>query len=140
SDEALTDAEMSTLIGAGFRFAAADLNFMADLITEGGRYAPAGETLKVSTSLTPYLPRALFCHSGYYLETHLWPDWSSRNVGKSVEDMAWETSLRSIEPFLRDNPDIAALPNADDFSLTADNYRFIAETIGERAFLYPHGG
>src|SRR5690606_15391462 len=63
-----------------------------------------------------------------------------RNVGKSMEDMAWETSLQSIESFLRNNPDIAALTNADDFILTADNYRFIAETFGERAFLYPHGG
>ncbi|SFQ69246.1 hypothetical protein SAMN05216578_102183 [Halopseudomonas formosensis] len=140
SDEALTDAEMATLIGAVFRFAAADLNFMADLITEGGRYAPAGETLKVSTSLTPYLRRALFCDFSCYLETQLWPNWSSRNVGKSMEDMAWETSLQSIESFLRNNPDIAALTNADDFILTADNYRFIAETFGERAFLYPHGG
>ena len=113
---------------------------MADLITEGGRYAPAGETLKVSTSLTPYLRRALFCDFSCYLETQLWPNWSSRNVGKSMEDMAWETSLQSIESFLRNNPDIAALTNADDFILTADNYRFIAETFGERAFLYPHGG
>lgn len=140
SDSALTDAEMAMLVGAVFRFAAADLNFMADLINEGGRYAPAEETLKVSTSLTPYLRRALFCDFGCYLETQLWPDWSSRNEGKSVNDMAWETSLQSIAPFLRDNPDIAALTNADDFILTADNYQFIADTFGERAFLYPHGG
>ena len=140
SDSALTDAEMAMLVGAVFRFAAADLNCMADLITEGGRYAPAGETLKVSTSLTPYLRRALFCDFGCYLETQLWPDWSSRNEGKGIEDMAWETSLYSIAPFLRDNPDIAALTNADDFILSADNYQFIADTFDERAFLYPHGG
>lgn len=140
SDSALTDAELATLIGAVFRFAAADLNFMADLITHGGRYAPAGETLKVSTSLTPYLRRALFCDFSCYLETQLWPAWSSRNEGKGIEAMAWETSLYSIEPFLRNNPDIAALTNADDFILSGDNYRFIADTFGERAFLYPHGG
>lgn len=140
SDNALTDAEMAMLVGAVFRFSAADLNFMADLITEGGRYAPAGKTLKVSTSLTPYLRRALFCDFGCYMETQLWPDWSSRNEGKTIEDMALDTSLYSIADFLRDNPDIAALTNADDFILTADNYQFIAETFGERAFLYPHGG
>ena len=140
SDSALTDAEMAMLVGAVFRFSAADLNFMADLITEGGRYAPAGETLKVSTSLTPYLRRALFCDFGCYLQTQLWPQWSSRNEGRSIEDMALETSLYSIAPFLRDNPDIAALTNADDFILNADNYHFIADTFGSRAFLYPHGG
>ena len=140
SDSALTDAELATLIGAVFRFAAADLNFMADLINEGGRYFPAGKQLKVSTSLTPYLRQALFCDFSCYLETQLWPDWSSRNQGKSIDDMAWETSLHSIAPFLRDNPNIAALTNADDFILTEDNYHFLAATFGERAFLYPHGG
>lgn len=140
SDSALTDAEMATLIGAVFRFAAADLNFMADLINEGGRYLPPDETLKVSTSLTPYLRRALFCDFSCYLETQLWPAWSSNHQGKTIEDMAWETSLRSIEPFLRDNTDIAALTNADDFILTEEDYHFLADTFGEQAFLYPHGG
>ena len=140
SDNALTDAELAMLIGAVFRFAAADLNFMADLITEGGRYAPADEALKVSTSLTPYLRRALFCDFSCYLETQLWPVWQDANQGKSIDDMAWDTSLYSITSFLRDNPNIAALTNADDFILTADNYRFITETFGERALIYPHGG
>ncbi|MFA5678626.1 MAG: serine/threonine protein kinase [Pseudomonas sp.] len=140
SDNALTDAEMAMLVGAVFRFAAADLNFMADLITEGGRYAPAGEALKVSTSLTPYLRRALFCDFGCYLETQLWPDWSNRNEGKTIEDMALETSLYGIADFLREDQSIAALTNADDFILNADNYQFIADTFGDRAFLYPHGG
>lgn len=140
SDNALTDAELATLIGAVFRFAAADLNFMADLINEGGRYFPADKQLKVSTSLTPYLRQALFCDFSCYMETQLWPDWSSRNEGKTINDMAWETSLYSIEPFLRENPDIAALTNADDFILTAGNYYFLADVFGDRAYLYPHGG
>lgn len=140
SDSALTDAEMATLIGAVFRFAAADLNFMADLINGGGRYFPVDKQLKVSTSLTPYLRQALFCDFSCYMETQLWPDWSSRNQGKSIDDMAWDTSLYSIEPFLRENPDIAALTNADDFILTAGNYYFLADVFGDRAYLYPHGG
>ena len=140
SDNALTDPELAMLIGAVFRFAAADLNFMADVITEGGRYAPVGKELKVSTSLTPYLRRALFCDFGCYLENQLWPAWSSNNEGKTMEDMAWDTSLYSIESFLRKDPNIAALTNADDFILTEENYQFIAETFGERAFLYPRGG
>ena len=38
SPQALTDAELAMLIGAVFRFAAADLNFMSDLINGGGRF------------------------------------------------------------------------------------------------------
>ena len=140
SDNALTDAEMAMLIGAVFRFSAADLNFMADLINGGGRYIPAGKQLKVSTSITPYLREALFCDFGCYLQTQLWPAWSSLNEGKTIEDMAWQTSLYSIESYLRDNRDMAVITNADDFILTEDNYYFLAETFGDRAFLHPHGG
>lgn len=140
SDEALTEPELAMLIGAVFRFAAADLSFMSDLVTGGGRYAPAHKPLKVSTSLTPYLRRALYCDFDCYLSTQLWPVWSSANAGKTLDDMAWETSLYSLESFLRDSSDIATLTNADDFILTEDNYLFLANTFGERAFIFPRGG
>ncbi|MFT6429920.1 MAG: hypothetical protein ACJAXR_002335 [Halopseudomonas sp.] len=140
SDEALSDDELAMLIGAVFRFAAADLNFMADLINDTGRYAPTGQTITVSTSLTPYLRRALFCDFGCYIRNQLWPDWHSLNAEKTIEDMAYETSLQSIEEHIAGNPRIAVLTNADDFILTRADYHYLAETFGERAFLYPRGG
>ncbi len=140
SDDPLTEPELAMLIGAVFRFAAADLSFMSDLVTGGGRYAPAHKPLKVSTSLTPYLRRALFCDFDCYLTTQLWPVWSSANADKSIDDMAWETSLYSLEDFLHNNPNIAALTNADDFILSEDNYLFLARTFADRAFIFPRGG
>jgi hypothetical protein len=140
SDVALTDADMAMLIAAVFRFSAADLNFMADLVTGGGLYAPADETLRVSTSLTPYLRRALFCNFSCYVETQLWPAWQERNPGRSMRDMAWRTSLESVEGYLRNNQRIAVISNADDFILSRDNYYFLADVFGDRAFLYPRGG
>ncbi len=140
SEVALSDADMAMLIAAVFRFSAADLNFMADLITEGGLYAPADETIRVSTSLTPYLRRALFCNFSCYVETQLWPAWQERNPGLSMSDMAMRTSLESIEGYLRNNSRIAVVSNADDFILSRDNYHFLAEVFGDRAFLYPRGG
>ncbi len=140
SPEALTDPELAMLIGAVFRFSAADLNFMSDLINNGGRFAPVGKELKVSTSLTPYLRRALFCDFTCYVNSQLWPAWEAKNAGRSIEDMAYETSLRSLHEFLRGNPHIAAVSNADDLILTRQDYEFLADTFGERAYLYPHGG
>lgn len=140
SDEALTDAELAMLIGAVFRFAAADLSFMSDVITKGGAYVPLDQELKVSTSLTPYLRQALFCNFKCYIENQLYPDWQTRNADRSIEDMARESSLRSIEEYLRDNPDIAMVTNADDFILARDDYYYLADLFGERAFLYPRGG
>ncbi|KKN68650.1 hypothetical protein LCGC14_0449370 [marine sediment metagenome] len=140
SGEALTDAELAMLVGAVFRFAAADLNFVSDLVTGGGQYAPADETVTVSTSLTPYLRRALFCDFGCYIETQLWPDWQTRNAGLGIEDMAYRTSLRSIEDYLRNSDNIAVVTNADDFILARDDYQYLADVFGDRAFLYPRGG
>ncbi|MFO7705019.1 MAG: serine/threonine protein kinase [Halopseudomonas sp.] len=140
SEEALTDGEMALLIGAVFRFAAADLNFMTDVINGTGRYAPPGATIKVSTSLTPYLRRALFCDFNCYIQSQLWPSWSSRNIDKSINDMAYETSLRSIEGHLIDNPKVAVISNADDFILDAGDYAYLAELFDQRAFLFPRGG
>ncbi|WP_150303902.1 alpha/beta fold hydrolase family protein [Pseudomonas saliphila] len=140
SDEALTDAELAMLIGAVFRFAAADLSFMSDVITRGGVYVPVDQQLKVSTSLTPYLRQALFCNFKCYIETQLYPDWQTRNADQSISQMAEETSLRSIDSYLRDNPDIAVVTNADDFILTGEDYQYLVQLFGERAFLYPRGG
>ena len=140
SPEALTDPELAMLIGAVFRFSAADLNFMSDLINNGGRFAPVDKEIKVSISLTPYLRRALFCDFTCYINNQLWPAWEAKNAGRSIEDMAYETSLRSLSTFLQGNPNVAAVSNADDFILTRDDYQFLADTFGERAYLYPHGG
>lgn len=140
SPEALTDPELAMLIGAVFRFAAADINFMSDLINGGGHYAPANETLKVSTSLTPYLRRALFCDFSCYVQTQLLPEWQSRNAEGDLEQMAEQTSLRHLRDFLHDSTNIAAVSNARELILTEGDYQFLADTFGERAFLYPNGG
>ncbi|MEH6564417.1 MAG: serine/threonine protein kinase [Halopseudomonas sp.] len=140
SPEALTDPELAMLIGAVFRFSAADLNFMSDLINNGGRFAPVDKELKVSTSLTPYLRRALFCDFTCYINSQLWPAWEAKNAGRSIEDMAYETSLRSLHSFFQDNEKVAVVSNADDFILTREDYQFLATTFTERAYLYPHGG
>ena len=140
SPEALSDPELAMLVGAVFRFSAADLSFMSDLINHGGRYVPADKELKVSTSLTPYLRRALFCDFSCSINTQLWPAWEALNAGRTIDEMAYETSLRSLQAFLHDSPNIAAVSNADDLILTQNDYRFLADTFGERAYLYPHGG
>jgi hypothetical protein len=140
SPQALTDAELAMLIGAVFRFAAADLNFMSDLINGGGRYAPADQRLKVSTSLTPYLRRALFCDFSCYVETQLLPAWQSRNADGDLQQMAEQASLRHLSAFLHGNAKIAVVSNASELILTRDDYHFLAQTFGERAFLYPSGG
>lgn len=140
SEEALTDAEMALLIGALFRFSAADLNFMTDVINGTGRYAPPGATIKVSTSLTPYLRRALFCDFNCYLQSQLWPAWNNRNIDKTLNDMAYETSLRSIEPHIVDNPKMAVITNADDFILDAGDYAYLTQVFGDHAYVFPRGG
>lgn len=138
--QSLSDAEMAMLVGAVFRFAAADLVFMSDLINGRDEYAPGDRRLWVSTSLTPYLRRALFCDFGCYLDTRLWPDWQMRNAGGSLEQLDHQASLHAIADYLQHDSRVAVIGAADDLILAHEDYRFLREVFGQRAFIYPRGG
>ncbi|HBT58794.1 MAG TPA: hypothetical protein DEA92_16945 [Pseudomonas sp.] len=68
------------------------------------------------------------------------PAWQSRNADGDLQQMAEQTSLRHLSAFLHGNAKIAVVSNASELILTRDDYHFLAQTFGERAFLYPSGG
>lgn len=136
----LSDAELAMLIGAVFRFAAADLVFMSDLLNGRAEYAPGDRRLWVSTSLTPYLRKALFCDFGCYLNTRLRPAWETRHAGGTLEQLAHQASLQAIADYLGNEPRIAVIGAADDLILTREDYDFLLEIFGDRAVIYPRGG
>ncbi|MCL5040980.1 MAG: serine/threonine protein kinase [Gammaproteobacteria bacterium] len=139
SNNALTDGELALLIGAVFRFSAADITFMSDLISGQGVFAPAMHGLNASTPLTPYLRRALQCNFGCYIDNLLWPWWQQQNPDGSFEQMAALGSLRTLSEQLAD-PRFGVMTSADDFILSADDYHFLRDTFGPRGRFYPRGG
>ncbi|SDU01073.1 hypothetical protein [Halopseudomonas salegens] len=139
SKNALTDAELALLVGAVFRFSAADITYMSDLIAGQGMFAPSMDGLNASTSLTPYLRRALQCDFGCYIDNLLWPWWQQRHPDSSFEQMTALSDLRSLSAELED-PRFGVMTSADDFILSGEDYDFLRDTFGNRGQFYPRGG
>lgn len=140
SPERLTNEEMAMLIGAVFRFAAADIVFTSDLINKRGLITPSSVTLHQSTPLEPYFKRAMQCDFECYMQEQLYPLWEQLNPGGDLDDMIFDVSLYRIESFLKNNQQLIVLHNADDPILGQGDLGFLRRTLGERLLLFPHGG
>lgn len=51
-----------------------------------------------------------------------------------------ETSLESIQEYLRNSKNIAVMTNADDIILAPGDIEFLKEVFGDRAYVLPSGG
>ncbi|MNF37913.1 Alpha/beta hydrolase family protein [compost metagenome] len=140
SKEQLSDEQMAMLIGAAFRFAAADIAFTSDLINRRGLITPARYPIDDSTSLTPFFKRALQCDFDCYISEQLIPMWRVRHNGGSITQMMDQVSLYAVEDYLKNNSKIAVMHNADDLILGPGDLGFLRRTLGERLTVYPFGG
>ena len=140
STEQLSDEQMAMLIGAVFRFSAADIAFTSDLINRRGLITPVGYPIREGTSLTPYFKRALQCNFDCYIAEQLIPMWRARHDGGSLSQMVDQASLYALEDYLKGSDKIAVMHNADDLILGRGDLGFLRRTLGERLTLYPLGG
>ncbi|SFO86615.1 serine/threonine protein kinase [Pseudomonas borbori] len=140
SKEQLSDEQMAMLIGAVFRFAAADIAFTSDLINRRGLITPARYPIDDSTSLTPFFKRALQCDFDCYISEQLIPMWRDRHNGGSITQMMDQVSLYAVEDYLKNSSKIAVMHNADDLILGPGDLGFLRRTLGERLTIYPFGG
>ena len=140
SKEQLSDEQMAMLIGAVFRFAAADIAFTSDLINRRGLITPARYPINDSTSLTPFFRRALQCNFDCYITEQLIPMWRARLNGGSISQMINQVSLYAVEDYLKNSSKIAVMHNADDLILGPGDLGFLRRTLGDRLTVYPFGG
>jgi hypothetical protein len=140
SKQRLSNEEMAMLIGAVFRFAAADIAFTSDLINRRGLITPPNFPMDASTSLTPFFKRAQQCDFECYMNDQLLPLWLKNHPDGKLEQLVHDISLYSLEAYLHDSPKIAVMHNADDPILNTGDLGFLRTTFGDRMTLYPHGG
>ncbi|WP_028239188.1 serine/threonine protein kinase [Stutzerimonas azotifigens] len=140
SSHALTDEQLAMLIGASFRFSAADITFVSDLINRRGLVIPPDTRINAGTSLEPYFKRALLCDFDCYLTDQVIPMWRALYDGGSLNQLNQQVSLYALEDYLRQSPKIAVMHNADDLILGPGDLGFLRRTFGERLLLYPLGG
>jgi pimeloyl-ACP methyl ester carboxylesterase len=134
------EENLEILIGVSFRFSSRNLIFAADVMNRAGYVVPANRELSATDSLTPYfivLGQTMF--TDYYREFFL-PFYQARYPGISDLELRGQMSLKSIAPFLRQNPNIGLLGNADDIILAPGELAYLEELFGDRATIYPTGG
>lgn len=141
SRDRLDNQQLAMLIASVFRFAAADISYVADLINRRGLITPHGTRISDASSLTPYFRQALMCDFNCYLREQLLPFWQQHyQPHGSLSQLAQATSLYAIEQHLRDNPQIRVMHNADDIILGEGDLDWLHRVLGQRLRVYPHGG
>ncbi|CAD5376887.1 conserved exported hypothetical protein [Pseudomonas sp. OF001] len=140
SRQRLSDEEMAMLIGAAFRFAAADISFTSDLINRRGVVLPPTYPMDEGTSLTPFFKRALLCDFECYIREQLLPYWRAQGDGNSLLQLIDQVSLYSLQGYLAGSDKIAVFHNRDDLILGPGDLGFLRRTLGARLTLFPRGG
>lgn len=131
---------LAGLIAAAFRLSASNMFFTVDVLAAGGHIVEKDMTLKVGTSLTPYFRRSMGWSFERYFDEVLLPYWQFRLADLDREALIERASLRSLARMLNEDPRIAAVTNADDIILTAENLEFLRTIMGTRIKVYPSGG
>lgn len=141
SSERLNDEQLALLIASVFRFAAADISFVSDLINRRGLITQSGARISDGTSLTPYFELALLCDFNCYLRQQLLPFWQKHyQPGGSLEQLVQATSLYALDSYLREASNLAVMHNADDIILGEGDLEYLSAILGPRLKLYPRGG
>ncbi len=140
SKEKLSDEQMAILIGGSFRMSSADINFTSDLINQRGLIIPTDKKIDLSTPLAPYFKKSVACNFVCYMNKQVLPYWQQKNPSASKEQMIQAASLYAIQDYLRNNPKIGVMTNADDLILGPGDIGFLRDTFGGRLTLYPLGG
>jgi len=135
-----TRAGLAGLIAVAFRLSAANMFFTVDVLGDDGNIVSKGTVLKVGTSLTPYFRRSMGWSFERYFDQVLLPYWQSRMPGLERDALIERASLRSLQTMLRNDPRIAAVTNADDIILSAEDLEFLRANLGDRVKIYPSGG
>ncbi|AKX45564.1 serine/threonine protein kinase [Thiopseudomonas alkaliphila] len=140
SSQRLSNADMAMLIGSQFRLFAADISFTSDLINRRGLITPLNARITDSTSLTPFLKKAIVCNFECYLHQQLLPFWQIKHNGSNLDDLIAQASLPALQDYLANSSHIAVMHNANDPILTKGDLGFLRQTFNERLYLYPNGG
>jgi hypothetical protein len=131
---------MAGMIGTVFRLASSSMIFTADVMANYGLIVPKNRVLGSADSLTDYFKVTNYISFIDYFNEFLYPYSQSRNPGLTKEALIEGTSLRSIEPYLRNSPKIVLMDNEDDLILAPGDMAFLKDVFGSRAKIYPYGG
>jgi hypothetical protein len=131
---------MAGMIGTAFRLSASNMLFTSDVMTNFGVIKPKNLVLGRADSLTDYFKVSSRMSFVDYFEELFYPYFQSERPGLTQAALIERSSLRSIDSYLRNNPKIMLMGNADDLILTPEDLAYLKDLFGNRAKIYPSGG
>jgi len=135
-----TEERLQAVIGIAFRLSSANILFASDTLTRSGVVVRRNVTLSTLDSLTRYFKVSVRVGFGDYIRHLLLPFFEKRRPGVTLEELIEESSLRSIEGYLRGAEKIGLMTNEDDIILAPGELDFLRSVFGSRARIYVKGG
>ncbi len=141
-DDPPANEELIALIGVSFRLASSALIFTSDVMTNTGFIKPANEILTQNTNLDAYLSVSLRVGLTDYFHEFMWPYFERTKLTTALtrREFAELQSLNSIASYLASAQKIGVISNRDDVVLERAEVKFLADTFGARAKVFPTGG
>jgi hypothetical protein len=136
-----SESEQKAIIGFSFRISAANILFVTDVMTNSGWIVPKNLELTKTSSTTDYSKVA--ARSGgfaFYAENLLLPVLQNENPKLSLTQLIRQSSLTSIEEYLKNSDKIGLMTNEDDFILGPGDIDYLKRVFQSRAKIYPRGG
>jgi predicted alpha/beta-fold hydrolase len=131
---------LTAIIGLSFRWAAANMIFVSDVITNSGYVKPKNLKLSLTDSLTDYFKVTMRISFIDYFNEYFFPFFEERYLGLTRQHLIHSISLKSIENYLRESNKIFLITNADDPILAPGELEYLREIFQSRAKIYPRGG
>jgi pimeloyl-ACP methyl ester carboxylesterase len=132
--------DLEAIIGTSFRISSANMITTADYAAQRGFIIPKNHRFSISESTTPYFKVATRTSFIDYINEMYIPYFQEKIPGSTRESLITESSLESIEPFLRNANNIGVMHNVDDIILAEGEIDYLREVFGSRARIYPSGG
>lgn len=135
-----SEKTLAAIIGLSFRWAAANMIFVSDVITNSGYIKPKNLKLSLTDSLTNYFKVSIRISFLEYFNEYFLPFFKTRYPGLTRQQLIHSMSLKSIEKYLKKSNKIFLIANADDPILAPGELKYLRRVFQSRAKIYPRGG
>ncbi|MEI6856199.1 serine/threonine protein kinase [Psychrilyobacter sp.] len=132
--------DLKILIGIAFRFISIDVNYISDIMTKSGVYTDPNKKITKFQSMSEYYSAINYSNFQNYIERIGFKTYKKLDKTLTMEKMIENSSLKSVENYLKDAKNIAVITNEDELILTPDNLKFLKETMAGKIKIYPYGG
>jgi hypothetical protein len=135
-----SEETLAAIMGLSFRWAAANMIFVSDVMTNSGYIKPKNLKLSLTDSLTEYFKASIRISFQDYFKEYFLPFFEARYPGLARQQLIHNMSLESIGEYLRESNKIFMMTNADDPILAPGELEYLREVFQSRAKIYPRGG